>query len=200
MHKEELMTSTTTTMQSTVLAKDEGVADLWWPYGPAVGRYTFKTTGDQTQGSLIQVLISDSRGAATPVHIHHDADETFYVLEGEVTIVVGDERIEARAGDFVLGPRGVPHAFLITSERAELLVTFGPAGRDGPGFAGFIREVAVPVDGDNAPQPTMPDAEEFARLMSIYGIELVGPPPAAVDVFEAVPEAAAGVADPDPAA
>jgi mannose-6-phosphate isomerase-like protein (cupin superfamily) len=187
------MTSTTTTTPSAVLSKDEGVADLWWPYGPSVGRYTFKTTGEQTQGSLIQVLIRDSEGAATPLHIHHDADETFYVLEGEVTIVVGDERIEAKTGDFVLGPRGVPHAFLITSERAELLVTFGPAGREGSsgsGFEGFIREVAIPVDGGNAPQPTMPDAEEFARLMSLYGIELVGPPPVA----------APGVADPDPAA
>jgi quercetin dioxygenase-like cupin family protein len=171
---------TSTAIESRILSKDEGVHDLWWPYGPSVGRYTIKTTGEQTQGSLIQLVVSESRGAATPLHVHHDADETFYVLDGEVTIVVGDERIEAKAGDFVLGPREVPHAFVVTSERAELLVTFGPAGREGPigaGVDGFFREVAVRVDSGEKPQPTMPDGGEFARLMQLYGIDLVGPPP-----------------------
>jgi quercetin dioxygenase-like cupin family protein len=175
------MTTSTDTAQRTVLAKDEGVADLWWPYGPSVGRYTIKATAEQTQGSLVQVLIRESRGAATPVHIHHDADETFYVISGELTVFVGDERIDAEAGDFVLGPRGVPHAFAVTSEHAELLVTFGPAGLEGPigsGVDGFFREVAFPVDAGPQPEPTMPDAEDFARRMATYGIELVGPPPA----------------------
>jgi quercetin dioxygenase-like cupin family protein len=159
------------------------VTDLWWPYGPCVGRYTIKTTGEQTSDSLIQLLIRDSRGAATPLHVHHDTDETFYVIDGELTVFVGDERIEAKAGDFVLGPRGIPHAFVVTSERVEMLVTFGPAGLEGPigaGVDGFFREVAVPVvDGEAPPEPTMPDPVEFAQRMLRYGIEMVGPPPAA---------------------
>ncbi len=174
------MTTTSTTTAPTILARDEGVDDLWWPYGPCVGRYTIKTTAQQTEGSLLQLLIRDSRGAATPLHVHHDADETFYVLDGEVTIVVGDERLEARAGDFVLGPRGVPHAFVVTSDEAELLVTYGPAGRPGPmgsGVDGFFREVGIPVACDK-PRPMVPDPEHFARLMELYGIELLGPPPA----------------------
>jgi mannose-6-phosphate isomerase-like protein (cupin superfamily) len=172
----------TTNTATPLLAKDEGVSDLWWPYGPVVGRYTIKTTAEQTRGSLVQLLIRDSRGASTPMHVHHDADETFYVIEGALTVVIGDERFEARAGDFVLGPRGVPHAWVVTSEHVELLVTCGPAGSEGAigsGIDGFFREVAVPVDGSEPPQPTMPDAEDFARRMMGYGIELVGPPPAA---------------------
>jgi quercetin dioxygenase-like cupin family protein len=148
------------------LSKDQGVADLWWPYGPSVGRYTIKTGGE-----LMQMLIRDSRGAATPVHTHHESDETFYVIEGELTVFVGDERIEAKAGDFVLGPRGVPHAWVVTSEHAELFVTAG-ANLDG-----FFREVAVPVNGGEPPQPTMPDNADFAERMARYGVELVGPPP-----------------------
>jgi quercetin dioxygenase-like cupin family protein len=169
----------TTPATATHLAKDQGVADLWWPYGPTVGRYTIKTTAAQTAGSLVQLIIRDSRGAATPVHIHHDADETFYVIEGEVTAFVGDERIDAKTGDFVLGPRGVPHAWVVTSEHAELLVTCGPAGTEGPlgaGIDGFFREVGHPVDGDK-PEPQMPDNEHFARRMMAHNIELVGPPP-----------------------
>ena len=170
---------TATRTAATHLTKDEGLADLWWPYGPSVGRYTIKTTAEQTAGSLVQLVIRDSRGAATPVHIHHDADETFYVIEGEVTAFIGDERIDAKAGDFVLGPRGVPHAWAVTSEHAELLVTTGPGGAEGPlgsGIDGFFREVGYPVEGEK-PEPQMPDAEHFAQRMIAHGIELVGPPP-----------------------
>jgi quercetin dioxygenase-like cupin family protein len=176
------MTDSNTTTQSPVLAKDEGTVDLWWPYGPVVGRYTIKTTAEQSQGSLIQMLVRDSRGAATPMHIHHDTDETFYVIEGEVTVVLGGERFVARAGDYVFGPRGVPHGWVVTSERIEMLITCGPAGTEGDigsGLDGFFREVAVPViEGEAPPEPTMPDNEHFARRMVHYGIELVGPPPA----------------------
>lgn len=73
----------------------------------------------------------------------------------------------------------MPHAWAITSEHAELFVTTGPAGARGPtgsGIDGFFREVGYPVDGKK-PEPMMPDNEDFARRMSTYGIELVGPPP-----------------------
>jgi mannose-6-phosphate isomerase-like protein (cupin superfamily) len=165
----------------TLLSKDEGVADLWWPFGPVTGRYTIKATGAQTHGDLVQLLIRDCAGAATPLHVHHDTDETFYVIEGALTVVIGDERFEARAGDFVLAPRGVPHAWVVTSDTVEMLVTCGPAGREGDGghgIDGFFREVADPVADGERPAPRMPDPELFAARMAHYGIELVGPPPA----------------------
>lgn len=175
------MTAATTTQAPALLCKDEGVTDLWWPYGPATGRYTFKTTAAETRGNLFQMVARDSRGAATPLHIHHDADETFFVIEGELTIFVGDERYVAGPGDFVLAPRGIPHAFVVTSDRAETLVTFGPAGGEGPlghGVDGFFREVADEVGAGERPAPRIPDPEDFARRMAAYNIELVGPPPA----------------------
>lgn len=172
----------TTAGKEYALAGDQGIMDLWWPYGPAVGRYTIKVSGEQTEGRLLQFVLTDSRGAAAPRHIHHDTDETWYVIDGELTVYVGDERFEVGAGDFVLGPKGVPHTFIVTSERAEVLVTYGPAGTKGPsgyGVAGFFPEVAVAVVPSEAPpKPTEPsDPEDFARRMAVYGIELVGPPP-----------------------
>ena len=111
-----------------------------------------------------------------------DADESFYVISGELVIHVGDERFEARAGDYVFAPMGIPHAFSVKSESAELFVSFAGAGTDGPlgtGVDGFFKEVATPVvPGGAPPQPAMPDVAEFGRLMAVYGIELVGPPPA----------------------
>lgn len=163
------------------LAEHAGVSDFWWPFGPGVDRYTFKVSGEQTRGRLLQLVGRANRGGAPPMHIHHDTDETWYVIDGEITVFVGDERIEAGPGDFVLGPMGVPHSFLVTSERAEFLVTFSPAGTIGPsgyGVEGFFQDVAVPVvRGEAPPAPTEPDPEDFARRMMQYGIEMTGPPP-----------------------
>jgi mannose-6-phosphate isomerase-like protein (cupin superfamily) len=162
-------------------AAGAGPADLWWPYGPATGRYTFLVCGNETDGRLAQFVARDSLGAATPLHTHHDADESFLVLAGRLEIVVGDARHEPGPGDFVLGPQGVPHAFRVLSEQAEFLVTYAGAGTPGPagwGAEGFFREVAPAVrEGEDAPAPALPDPELFARRMAVYGIELVGPPP-----------------------
>jgi quercetin dioxygenase-like cupin family protein len=167
-------TQTQSTAASYALSREEGLNDVWWPYFPdEVGRHTNKVLGEQTDGRLFQALMSYPRGAAPPVHIHHDADETFFVLEGEVTVFVGDRRYECTAGDFVLGPKGITHAFLVRSEWAQILVTFSPAGIDG-----FFAEVAPAViPGEGPPPPSMPDQDEFIALMAKYECEFVGPPP-----------------------
>jgi quercetin dioxygenase-like cupin family protein len=156
-----------------VLSKDRGLIDVWWPYQPQVGRYTAKIGSEQSGGSLFQLLCRDRRGGAPPLHIHHREDETFYVIAGEITFFVGGQRIEATAGDFVFAPKDTPHAFLITSDRAEYLTTFFPAGVEQ-----FFAEVAPRVmPGEPAPSPSEPDPAEFARIAASYGIEIVGPPP-----------------------
>lgn len=155
------------------LPKEEGVIDVWWPYQPQVGRYTAKVASEQTDGGLFQLLCSDRRGGAPPLHIHRNEDETFLVIAGEISFFVGDERIEATAGDFVFAPRGIAHSFLVRSEHAEYLTSFAPAGAER-----FFAAVAPPVvPGEPPPSPTQPDPAEFARIAANYGIEIVGPPP-----------------------
>jgi quercetin dioxygenase-like cupin family protein len=149
------------------------VIDVWWPYQPQVGRYTVKIGSEQAGGRLFQLLCGDRRGGAPPLHIHHREDETFYVIAGDITFFVGDQRIEATAGDFIFAPKDTPHAFLVTSDRAEYLTTYSPAGVEQ-----FFAEVAPRVvPGASAPPPSAPDPEEFARIAGSYGIEIVGPPP-----------------------
>ena len=46
-----------------------------------------------------------------PLHVHHEDDEAWYVLEGALGFVRGAERLEAPAGSAVLVPRGLPHTF-----------------------------------------------------------------------------------------
>ena len=155
------------------LDRDSGVIDVWWPYQPHAARYTGKIGAEQTDGRLFQLLCRDRRGGAPPLHTHRREDETFYVIAGEITFFVGDRRIAATAGDFVFAPKGVSHAFLVTSDHAEYLASFSPAGAER-----FFAEVAPSVvPGEPAPSPSQPDPQEFARIAASYGIDIVGPPP-----------------------
>ena len=75
----------------------------------------------------------------TPLHVHRDEDELFYVLEGEHAFRVGDDEHTVGPGGLVLAPRGVPHAQrrLVPGHGRELvLVTPG-------GLEKFFRELAA---------------------------------------------------------
>ena len=167
--EEELAMQMTATTPYTLL-EEEGLSDVWF-YGGA--RIRVKTDGTRTGGRLYQAHLVEQRGSGPPLHIHHNADETFYVVEGEVDIVVGDVRVEAAPGDFVFGPRGVPHAYVVRSEEAELFVTFAPASMDG-----FFEQIGgIPVvPGEAAPAAAYPDPAEFTGAAAGWGVEIVGPP------------------------
>ncbi|MCA1695749.1 MAG: cupin domain-containing protein, partial [Actinobacteria bacterium] len=154
------------------LKRDTGVLDVWFPLWDR--RYTVQAGSQQTSGRLCHLLVREPKGAAPPLHIHRDADETWYVIEGQLTIYVGDEKFEAGAGDFVNGPKGVPHTYLVRSERAEFVATFTPAGA----AEGFFAAIGIPVvAGQPHPGRVPVQPEEFARKAALYSIEIVGPPP-----------------------
>jgi mannose-6-phosphate isomerase-like protein (cupin superfamily) len=159
-----------TTTEPYALGKGTGISDVWF-YGGA--RISVKIEGSHTAGRLYQAHLVEQRGSGPPLHIHHNADETFYVVGGEMSIVVGDERIEAGPGDFVFGPQGIPHAYVARSAQAEFFVTFAPASMDR-----FFEELGgIPVvPGQPAPAASYPDPEEFARAVAGWGVEIVGPP------------------------
>ena len=53
-----------------------------------------------------------------PLHVHRRDDETFYVLEGELTLFVPGEQIVLGPGQAALAPRDVPHAYRVESDEA----------------------------------------------------------------------------------
>ena len=161
--------STETTIKPYRLASGEGLADVWWK----TGRITIKAGADETSGAFSQLVTDEPRGGSTPVHIHHNEDETFFILEGQVTFFVGDERIDAEAGDYCFVPRGVTHAYLVSSERARMLVTISPSGTEQ-----LFVSLGVPVTGPEAPaDAVMPPMPEMVRLFAAHGTEILGPPP-----------------------
>jgi mannose-6-phosphate isomerase-like protein (cupin superfamily) len=159
-----------TTSEPYALTKGDGLSDVWWFGG---GRYSVKAGGDQTEGRLYQIHVVEQRGSGPPLHIHHNADETFYIVDGLLGFLVGEERLEVGPGNFVFGPKGVPHAYVACSEQAEFLAPFAPASMDR-----FFEELGgVPVvPGEPAPVASYPNPEEFARGAAKWGVEIVGPP------------------------
>lgn len=115
-----------------------------------------------------------SQGDSPPLHVHHDEDEIFHVLEGEVRYRVGDADRIARAGDILLAPRGVPHTYRVESPQARML-TITRAG-----FERFVRAMGRPAEHDGLPTPSGPPSPEQAQALAqaclAFGIELVGPP------------------------
>jgi hypothetical protein len=81
-----------TTAEPYALANGTGIAHVWF-FGGA--RISVKVDGTRTSGRLYQVHLVELEGSGQPLHIHHNADETFYVVNGQLSIVVGDQRIEA---------------------------------------------------------------------------------------------------------
>lgn len=151
------------------LAGGEGQPARWW----LGGHVAIKARAADTDGRFCQLEFTDPCGMAPPVHIHRREDETFYVLEGLVSVFIGDGRIDACAGQFVFMPRDVPHSYLVRSERARALVTFAPAGVEQ-----FFAEMGVPVsDPDQQPAPVVPEHDTFVRALARYGVEIVSPPP-----------------------
>ena len=152
------------------LAQQPGEGEHLWFFG---GLATIKADGAATGGRVLVTEQLVPRGGGSPLHVHHNEDEWFYVLEGELTIWVGGQTVVAGAGAFVFGPRDVPHTFIVSSEQARFLLVTEPAA-----FEGFIRALAVPADAPEIPPaPTAPpDMGPVLSAAAEHGLEILGPP------------------------
>jgi mannose-6-phosphate isomerase-like protein (cupin superfamily) len=129
--------------------------------------------GEDTDGRYSVVESLEPSGHQPPPHIHHDDDEGFYVLEGEITVYAGEQETVVGPGAFLNAPRGVPHTFRVTSaEPARMLVTSAPAR-----FDAFVRDVGEPAARDELPVlDGPPDVERLVAIAARHGIEILGPP------------------------
>ncbi|MBE9155807.1 cupin domain-containing protein [Nodosilinea sp. LEGE 06152] len=90
---------------------------------------TFKATGQETHGhfGLFEFVMEPGTDGASP-HIHKELTEAFYVVEGNVELVLGDRRIVAEPKTFILVPENTPHGFSNAGQTpATLLILFCPA-------------------------------------------------------------------------
>jgi quercetin dioxygenase-like cupin family protein len=148
-----------------VLPATEGEA-LWF----ADSLVTYKATGAETGGGLTVAEVRAPRGAGSPRHRHHNEDEAWYVMEGELTFWLGDEVRTAGAGDFVFGPRHVEHRFRVDSDEACFLLLLTPAG-----FEEFTRACGWPATALTVPPADLP--ERHASILQAaarhHGLDLI---------------------------
>jgi mannose-6-phosphate isomerase-like protein (cupin superfamily) len=127
-----------------------------------------KASAADTGGRYTLVEITAPSGLQAPLHVHYREDEGFYVLEGAVTIVLGDETVELAAGQHAYGPRDVPHTFIIGPDGAKMLWVLAPGG-----FEDFIDDVSVPAEQPTVPPPSVVPPEDAAEIVRRHGMELL---------------------------
>lgn len=130
--------------------------------------YRFLVTSEDTGGRFSMFEATVLPGGGPPPHIHRREDETFYVLEGEITFQIGDHRRVAKRGAFVYMPIGNLHAFKNeTNQPAKMLISFAPAGLEEMFF-----EVGKDLaEGETPDEPSPEEIEKLLEAAGRFGIE-----------------------------
>ncbi|HEY6960276.1 MAG TPA: cupin domain-containing protein [Gaiellaceae bacterium] len=131
-------------------------------------------SGEDTDGRFALWETVLPCGAAPPLHTHPQ-DETFYVLDGALTVWAEESASSCGRGDVVFVPGGVPHAFRVESETARLLFVSTPAGIDA-----YVADLSEPAGWPWLPPPPDGPRVPFDRLEAVeraHGVVRVGPPP-----------------------
>lgn len=151
------------------VVRQDGEGERLWFYGGGV--HVWKATERETGGSFILFEAVMSRGKVTPLHTH-PCDETMIVLEGELLVHLhGVDHVVGRQG-VLMAPRGMPHAFMVTSETARMLVLETPGGSEA-----FYRGASVTATEEIVAAAPVDMARVQRSAEKNGGIEIVGPPP-----------------------
>ena len=147
-----------------------GEGDAFWVIG---GLYSCKARGRETDGAYS--LFEVQGQIAAPRHLHEREEEGFYVVDGDVTLQIGEDLIEGTAGTFAFVPRGIEHAFRIQSPEARLLLLVTPGNA---GHEALFEEMGEPAENHVVPPPPSapPDVELLAAIAARHGTTIVGPP------------------------
>ena len=125
-----------------------------------------KATGENADGMFfLAETIAEPGFPGPPPHVHRELHDLFYVLDGELTLRVGDESVEAPAGTFACFPPGAVHTFSNPGDRPARFLNFNtPAGWDK-----YMRELAATFAGEQPPSP-----EAIGRIASRYDFHVAG--------------------------
>jgi mannose-6-phosphate isomerase-like protein (cupin superfamily) len=148
-----------------VRRRDEGQA--WWWFNSLT---LVKASAHETGGLLTVLELFEPPHEEAPLHVHRNEDEAFVILEGTATFVIGDTTADVGPGDFLYGPRGIPHSYTTGAEGCRLLFILTPGGMEE-----MIAGMSRPAERLELPHPPEeePDWEKIAELASTYGNEIL---------------------------
>lgn len=132
----------------------------------STSKINFRVSSDETEDRLgLYEFEVPAKTIGAPVHIHRKMEEIFYVIEGEVSIMIGSEHIIGKPGDVILIPRGTIHGFSNKGEKTlKILIMFSPALKQ----EGFFRAWA---DFLKRGEPLT--SEAFLKIIKEYDQELI---------------------------
>lgn len=129
-------------------------------------RMSLKATGEATGGAFSLLEADEPPGFGPPLHMHHDAAESFYVLQGEYIMVVEEQEYACPAGSFVYIPAGMRHTFRVGEVPSRKLNIYTPAA-----MVGFFDDLSEAANkGEVAP-------ETASQIAARYSMEVIGPVP-----------------------
>jgi mannose-6-phosphate isomerase-like protein (cupin superfamily) len=128
---------------------------------------TIKAEGVQTAGAFTLLEAEEPPNFGPPLHVHDDAAEAFYVLEGEYLVFVENEIHRCPAGSFIYIPAGVEHGFRVGEVQSKKLNIYAPGA-----MIGYFDELAAGTAAG-----AVPDAEDLARMAARHAMRVVGPVP-----------------------
>jgi quercetin dioxygenase-like cupin family protein len=132
----------------------------------------FLADGDLTEGAFALVDERAHRGMAVPLHVHREDMESFYVLEGEITLHLdGRDGVRAGPGAFAHVPGGTVHGFRVESETARYLILTTPR------HGAFYRAITLASRPDGSPPLESMERATIEKACDDYGVEFVGPLP-----------------------
>jgi quercetin dioxygenase-like cupin family protein len=147
------------------VSSDEGEA-RWWFGTLAV----IKTTAAQSGGQLTIIDVTNPPGFEAPLHVHHRDDEGFWILEGNATFQVGERTLEASTGDYLFGPRDIPHRYTAGDSGCRMLFIMVPGGMED-----VVRATSEPAASRTLPPPPdeEPDLDAIKAIVKEHGYELL---------------------------
>src|SRR5713101_5704408 len=143
------------------------MADDHRPFAIDLGEFgmTLKAGADETAGVVSVLEADEPPGFGPPIHVHHNAAEAFYVLEGEYIMYLEDLEFACPAGAFIFIPQGARHGFRVGSVPSRKLNFYFPAS-----MIGYFDKLAEALQQDNVGEG------ELAEIAATHQMEVVGPP------------------------
>ena len=133
---------------------------------------TVKVSGEETGSAYSLMEDKTPPGGGPPPHVHANEDESFYVLEGEVELLIGERTVRVAAGSSAYLPRGVVHTFKNVGETpSRMLAVVSPGGLEE-----FFLEAGEAATEGSRPPEGEPDIGRIVEIGRRYGVEFPPPP------------------------
>lgn len=124
---------------------------------------SLKATGEATAGAFSLLEAAEPPNFGPPMHIHHNAAEAFYVLEGDYIIFLEDDEYACPAGSFIYIPAGLRHGFRVGGRPSRKLNLYSPAA-----MVGYFDELSAAIKSGDA------DPAKLDEIAVRFGMEVTG--------------------------